>query len=151
MHEPDRPLWPNPALKQTRLRQATWSVRPLAPLRADSDIFIKGFVTILAVSALLMVIAIPLALAGFRAISYMALYANYHGQRRDLVRSQRLFWSCAAHFNLVRRFPGLRYLSRAAVPAAVFLPVSVLVLAAPTLVATVATMRRVRTLTTSID
>jgi hypothetical protein len=33
----------------------------------------------------------------------------------------------------------------------VFLPVSVLVLAAPTLVATVATVRRVRTLTTSID
>lgn len=122
------------------------------PPNLSLNIYDKGFVTILAVSALLMVIAIPLALRwiprnivyGFRTRTTMANDATWYEANAYFGRALLISTLCGAFLAYVI------YLVRPFSPT-VFLPVSVLVLAAPTLVATVATMRRVRTLTTSID
>jgi len=116
------------------------------------NIYDKGLVTILAVSALLIVIAIPLALRwiprniayGFRTRATMANDATWYAANAYFGRAlliSTLFGAFLAY---------VIYLVQPFSPT-VFLPVSVLVLAAPTLVATVATARRVRTLTTSMD
>ena len=110
----------------------------------------KGFVTILAVSALLIVIAIPLALRciprniiyGFRTRTTMANDVTWHEANAYFGRALVISALCGAALGYVI------HLLQPFSPA-VFLPVSVLVLAGPTLVATVATARHVRTLTTS--
>ncbi len=110
-------------------------------------VYDKGFITILAVSALVMVIAIPLALRwiprnvvyGFRTRTTMANDATWYEANAYFGRALLIATLCGA---LLAFFI---YLVRPFAPA-VFLPVSVLVLAAPTLVATVATVRRVRKL-----
>jgi uncharacterized membrane protein len=116
------------------------------------NIYDKGFVTILAVSALLAVIAIPLALRwiprnivyGFRTRTTMANDATWYEANAYFGRALLISTLCGAFLAYVI------YLVRPFSPT-VFLPVSVLVLVAPTLVATVATVRRIRTLATSID
>jgi hypothetical protein len=110
-------------------------------------IYDKGFVTILAVSAFVMVIAIPLALRwvprnvayGFRTRATMANDATWYEANAYFGRALLIATLCGAFLACVI------YLVRPFSPA-VFLPVSVLVLAAPTLVATLATVRRVRKL-----
>jgi hypothetical protein len=112
----------------------------------------KGFVTILAVSTLLAVIAIPLALRwiprnvayGFRTRTTIADDATWYEANAYFGRALLISSLCSAF---------LAYVVHVVQPFSptVFLPVSVLVLAAPTLVATVATARRVRTLSTSVD
>jgi uncharacterized membrane protein len=111
------------------------------------SVFDKGFVTILACSGLLIVVAIPLALRkvprnvvyGFRTRATMAndetwFEANAHFGRGLIISS--LCGACMA---------GVIY-GLQPFPAEVFLPVSLLVLAAPTLVAVLATARFVRSL-----
>lgn len=108
-------------------------------------IYDKGIFTILAVSALLIAVAVPLALRriprnvvyGFRTRATMAnddiwYEANaYFG--RGLIASTVCGFFLAYVIYLIRPFsPEL------------FLPVSILVLAAPSLVATIATARHVR-------
>lgn len=115
------------------------------------NVYDKGFVTILAVSALVMAIAIPLALRwiprnvayGFRTRATMSSDATWYEANAYFGRALLISTLCGAFLAYVV------YLVRPFSPA-VFLPVSVLILAAPTLVATVATVRRVRRLTTSI-
>lgn len=112
------------------------------------NIYDKGFVTILAVSALVVVIAIPLALRwvprnvvyGFRTRATMANDATWYEANAYFGRALLIATLFGAFLAYVV------YLVRPFSPT-VFLPVSVLVLAAPTLVATVATVRRVRRLT----
>ncbi len=109
------------------------------------SVFDKGFVTLLACSGLLIVVAIPLALRkvprnaayGFRTRATMAndetwFEANAHFGRGLIISSL-----CGA---LVA---GILYAFQP-FPRDVFLPVSLLVLAAPTLVAVLATIRFVR-------
>jgi uncharacterized membrane protein len=109
------------------------------------SIFDKGFVTIVACAALLILVALPLALRkvprnvayGFRTRATMAddeiwYAANAHFGRGLIVAS--LCGVFAAY--LIHRFQPF--------PPAVFLPVSILVLIAPSLVAALATARYVR-------
>jgi len=110
-------------------------------------IFAKGFFTILGFSALLILIAIPLAMRkiprnvayGFRTRATMAndeiwFEANaYFG--RSLIASSLCGAFLAYLIYLFQPFP-----------PAIFLPVSILVLVVPSLIATVATTRYVRTL-----
>ena len=111
------------------------------------SVFDKGFVTILACSGLLIVVAIPLALRkvprnvayGFRTRATMAndeiwFEANAHFGRGLIISSL-----CGAFV------AGILYAFQA-FPPEVFLPVSLLVLAAPTLVAALGTARFVRSL-----
>ena len=116
------------------------------------SIYDKGLFTILAVSALLIVVAIPLALRriprnvayGFRTRATMAddetwYDANAYFGRRLIISSLcGVLVACVIH--LVRPFSPTE-----------FLPVSILVLIAPALVATVATARHVRSLASGID
>lgn len=116
------------------------------------NIYDKGFITILAVSALLIAVAIPLTLRriprnvvyGFRTRATMAddetwYDANAHFGRCLIISSLcGNLVACVIYF--VQPFP-----------PAVFLPVSLLVLIAPSLVATVATARHVRSLASGID
>jgi hypothetical protein len=111
------------------------------------SIFDKGFFTVLGFSALLSLVAIPLALRkvprnvayGFRTRATMAgdeiwFEANSHFGRGLIAAS--LCGAFVAY--LIYRFQPL--------PPAVFLPVSILVLVVPSLVAAVATARYVRSL-----
>ena len=114
---------------------------------AHMSVFEKGFITILGVSCLLIIVAIPLALRkvprnvlyGFRTRATMAndeiwFEANAHFGRGLIVAS--LFGLCVA---------GLLYAFHP-FPQDVFLPVSLLVLVAPSLVAVVRTALFIRTL-----
>ncbi|MGZ9004043.1 MAG: SdpI family protein [Burkholderiales bacterium] len=115
-------------------------------------IYEKGLFTILGVSALLVVIAIPLALRwiprnivyGFRTRTTMANDATWYEANAYFGRALVISTLCGAFLAYVI------YLVQPFSPA-VFLPVSVLVLAAPTLVAAVVTARRIRTFVSSND
>jgi uncharacterized membrane protein len=107
----------------------------------------KGFITLLACSGLLIVVAIPLALRrvprnvvyGFRTRATMAndgiwFEANAHFGR-GLIVASLCGALVAGALNVFMPFP-----------PDVFLPVSLLVLVAPTLIAALATARFVRSL-----
>ncbi len=114
------------------------------------NIYDKGFVTVLAVSALFIVIAIPLVLRriprnivyGFRTRTTMANDATWYEANAYFGRALIISSLCGIFMLFVI------YLVQPFSPT-VFFPVSVLVLVAPTLVATVATARRVRSLAIS--
>jgi len=111
------------------------------------SIFDKGFFTILGCSALLILVAIPLALRKVpRNIAY--------GYRtRATMANDDIWFEANAHFGrglIVSSLCGalvayVIYLLQPWTPA-VFLPVSILVLVVPSLVAAVATARYVRSL-----
>jgi hypothetical protein len=119
-------------------------------LRLSMSIFDKGFLTILGCSALLILVAIPLALRkvprnvayGFRTRATMAnddiwFEANAHFGR-GLIASSLCGTFLAYVIYVLQLFP-----------PAVFLPVSILVLVVPSLVAAIATARYVRSLGSS--
>lgn len=116
------------------------------------NIYDKGFVTALAVCVLLMVIAIPLVLRwiprniayGFRTRTTMANDATWYEANAYFGRALLVSSLCSAFLAYVI------YFVQPFSPT-VILPVSVLVLAAPTLVAAVATARHVHSLATSGD
>ncbi len=116
------------------------------------DIYDKGFFTVLAVSALLIVIAIPLAL---RRIPRNVLYGF---RTRATLANDETWYEANAYFGralIISTLCGtfvacVVYFAQPLSPLA-FLPVSVSLLAAPALVATVATLRRTRSLASSAD
>lgn len=116
------------------------------------SIYDKGLVTILAVSALLIVVAIPLAL---RKIPRNVVYGF---RTRVTLADDETWYDANAYFGrrlIVSILCGVVvacviYLVKPFSPT-LFLPVSILVLVAPSLVATVATARHVRSLASGVD
>jgi uncharacterized membrane protein len=116
------------------------------------NIYDKGFVTALAVCALLMVIAIPLVLRwiprnivyGFRTRKTLANDATWYEANAYFGRALLVSSLCSAFLAYV-----IYYVQPFS--STVFLPVSILVIAAPTLVAALATALRVRSLETFGD
>jgi hypothetical protein len=111
------------------------------------SIFGKGFVTILGCSALLILVAVPLAL---RKVPRNIVYGF---RTRATMANDEIWFAANAHFGrglIAASVSGavaafLMYVFRP-FPPDVFLPVSILVLVAPSLVAAVATSRYVRSL-----
>ena len=111
------------------------------------SIFDKGFFTILGCSALLLLVAVPLALRkiprnaayGFRTRTTMANDGIWYGANAYFGRGLIASTLCGIFVAYVI------YLLQPFSPE-VFLPVSVLVLVTPSLVAALATARYVRTL-----
>ena len=111
------------------------------------SIFDKGFFTILGCAALLVLVAVPLAL---RKIPRNVAYGF---RTRATMANDEIWYQANAHFGrglIASSLCGtllafLIYVFQPFSPG-VFLPVSVLVLVAPSLVATLATARFVRTL-----
>jgi len=109
------------------------------------NIFDKGFVTILGCSVLVILVAVPLAL---RKIPRNAAYGF---RTRATMADDKVWYEANAHFGrgliastLCGTFVAyLIYLFQPFSPG-VFLPVSVLVLVAPSLIAAVATARHIR-------
>jgi len=111
------------------------------------SIFDKGFLTILGCSALLILLALPLAL---RKVPRNVAYGF---RTRATMADDQIWFEANAHFgrgliasSLCGAFVAFLIYLFQAFPPTVFLPVSILVLALPSLVAAVATGRYVRTL-----
>lgn len=108
------------------------------------SIFDKGFVTILAVSALLILLAVPLVL---RKVPRNPIYGF---RTRATMTDDEVWFSANAHFGR-----GLIIASLCAIgvalgiylfrpfPAEVFLPLSIVIMVVPGLVAALATLRHV--------
>jgi uncharacterized membrane protein len=113
-------------------------------------VFDKGFFTILALSAVMFLVALPLALRKVRP------NVVYGYRTRATLADEDLWYEANAYFGsrlIIASVCGAAagwalYVTRP-LPPEVFLPVSVLVLAAPTLVAALATSRFVRALSGS--
>ena len=111
------------------------------------SVFDKGVVTILGVSLLLILVAVPLAL---RLVPRNGLYGF---RTRTTMASEEIWFSANAHFGrrlIAWSVCGIllgfgTYLLRP-FAAEVFLPVSVVLMVAPSLIATVATLGYVRRL-----
>ena len=111
------------------------------------SIFDKGFVTILGLSLLLILVAVPLAL---RLVPRNVLYGF---RTRTTMASDEIWFSANAHFGrrlIAWSLCGIlvalgTYLLRP-FAAHVFLPVSVVLMVAPSVIATLATLHYVRTL-----
>ncbi|MEP7216409.1 MAG: SdpI family protein [Anaerolineaceae bacterium] len=111
------------------------------------SIFDKGFATILACAALLILVAIPLAL---RKVPRNVVYGY---RTRATMADEEIWFEANAHFgrglivaSICGAFAGyLIYRFRPFAPT-VFLPVSVLVLVVPSLFVAVATARYVRSM-----
>jgi uncharacterized membrane protein len=109
------------------------------------SVFDKGFVTLLACSGLLIVLAIPLAL---RKVPRNVVYGF---RTRATMANDEIWFEANAHFGrglIISSFigalvAGVLYAIQP-FPPDVFLPASLVVLAVPTLVAALATARFVR-------
>lgn len=109
--------------------------------------FEKGFLTVLCCDALFALVALPLAL---RKVPPNVVYGY---RTRATLGDERIWYEANAHFGrglLIAALAGavvagLLFLLEP-FDARTFLPVSLVVLVLPTLVATIATARRVRTL-----
>jgi hypothetical protein len=111
------------------------------------SIFDKGFFTILGCSALLILVAIPLAL---RKVPRNVAYGF---RTRATMADDEIWFKANAHFgrgliasSLCGAFVAYLIYLLQAFPPVVFLPVSVIVLVAPGFVAVIATARYVRSL-----
>jgi hypothetical protein len=111
------------------------------------NIFDKGFFTILGCSALLILVAVPLAL---RKIPPNAAYGF---RMRATMANDKIWYAANAHFGrglILSAICGavLAYLLHLFQPLSpdAFLPVSVILLVAPSLIAALATSRYVRSL-----
>jgi uncharacterized membrane protein len=109
-------------------------------------VFEKGFFTILGLSAVMILVALPLAL---RKVGPNVVYGY---RTRATLSNEDLWYEANAHFGrrlIVASLCGSAaawalYVTRP-LPPDVFLPVSLVVLVAPTLVAALATARFVKT------
>jgi uncharacterized membrane protein len=111
------------------------------------SVFDKGFVTLLACSGLLIVVAIPLVL---RKVPRNVVYGF---RTRATMANDKIWFEANAHFGRGLIVSSLCAVCVAGVlyavqpfPPEIFLPVSLLVLAAPTLIAVLATVRFIRSL-----
>ena len=111
------------------------------------SVFAKGFVTLLAFSGLLIVVAIPLAL---RKVPRNAVYGF---RTRATMANDETWFEANAHFgrgliisSLCGAFAAGVIYAFQPFPPDVFLPVSLMVLAVPPLVAALATERFVQSL-----
>jgi len=111
------------------------------------SIFDKGFFTILGCSALLLLAAAPLALRKIRRNS------AYGFRTRATLADDGIWFAANAHFgrgliasSLCSAFLAYLIHQLQPFPPAVFLPISILVLVVPSLVAAFATVRYVRSL-----
>jgi hypothetical protein len=111
------------------------------------SIFDKGLLTVLSCSALLILVAIPLAL---RKVPRNVAYGF---RTRTTMAGDRIWFEANAHFgrgliasSLCSTFVAYVIYALQPFPPAAFLPVSILVLMVPSLVAAVATARYVRSL-----
>jgi hypothetical protein len=116
-------------------------------LNIGMSIFDKGFLTILGCSALLILVAIPLAM---RKIPRNVAYGF---RTRATMVDDHIWFEANAYFgraligsSLCGAFVAYLIYVLQLFPPAVFLPVSILVLVSPSLVAAVATARYVRSL-----
>jgi uncharacterized membrane protein len=109
------------------------------------SIYDKGFITIIACAALLIVVAIPLAL---RKIPRNVIYGY---RTRATMANDEIWFDANAYFgrglviaSLCGAFAGYLIYRFEPFPPAVYLPVSLFVLAVPSLVAALATARFIR-------